>query len=325
MEITDIHRLVEEAEPPFLAGHHKEGSDNAPGHAADTADHDDEQDIVGQLHREGRRRYGAEVHGQQRPADAGKEGADNKGHLFMLGKVDTHGLRGDFIFTDGFEGTPVRRAEKHHYNENAETGNDKRRIERGETGDHFQPQRAVGNGIQRRTADGDTHNLGEAQRRDGEVVALQAKNRRADEQSKESGNETGNNHRHRYGQSNVGQSVIDAVEIVNHPFGLYGNGQHSENVSTDGHKSRLPQGKQPGKTVQQVHGNRHQGVNSAELQNRSQHRRTGHIIHIHKEQENSNGRNQQKRAYDFCFFLHNRSHFLCLFFAEQTGRTNQQN
>ena len=241
MEITDVHRLVEETEPPFFAGHNEEGSDNAPGHTADTADNDDEQDIVSQLHGEGRRCYGAEVHGQQRPADAGEEGADNKGHLFMFGKVNTHSLRGDLVFADCFEGTPVRGTEKHHHNEDAKTRYDEGRIERGETGDHFQPQRAVGNGIQRRAADGDTHDLREAQRRDGEIVALQAKYRGADEQSKESGNETGQDHGHGNGHTDIGNGVVDPVKVKDDASGFHGNGQNTEGISAERHKAGLPQ------------------------------------------------------------------------------------
>ena len=107
LERADIRLVVQEAQPPLGAGDVQEGGDAAAGDRADTADDDDEQDLIGHGRGKDLGLHGRCEHRKERAGHAREKRADDKGQALVLFEVHTHGLRRDLIIADGLERAAV--------------------------------------------------------------------------------------------------------------------------------------------------------------------------------------------------------------------------
>ena len=85
----------------------QEGRDAAAGDAADAADNDHQQGLIGHGRLEGGGLHRGLEHGQQRAAHAREEARDDECVHLVAEEVDAHGLGGHFVVADGLEGAAV--------------------------------------------------------------------------------------------------------------------------------------------------------------------------------------------------------------------------
>ena len=205
----------------------------------------------------------------------------------MLGQVDTHGLGSDLVVTDSLEGTAVGGVNKQHDEGNADGRHDKGEQNGIKVGKSAQQVGRVGQRPHLLPLDDGAHDLGKAQRGDGQIVALELEHRQADEPSKDSRHDARQNKTHDHGQAELHDA---AVKILIHTQSIrHRDGEDAIGISADHHEARLPQGKQTREAVEQVQRHRHQRVDGAFFQNGGQHGVMLELIHI-----------QQKRDADGC-------------------------
>ena len=99
----------------------------------------------------------------------------------MVGKVDAHGLGGDLIVADGLERAAIGRVDKQHDDGDADADDHERHERIRKIREAAQELRAVGDRRERLQLDKSADNFGKAERRDGQIVALELQNRQADE------------------------------------------------------------------------------------------------------------------------------------------------
>ena len=99
----------------------------------------------------------------------------------MVGKVDAHGLGGDLIVADGLERAAIGRVDKQHDDGDADADDHERHERIREIREAAQELRAVGDRRERLQLDKGADNFGKAERRDGQIVALELQNRQADQ------------------------------------------------------------------------------------------------------------------------------------------------
>ena len=192
----------------------------------------------------------------------------------MLGKINAHRLRCDLIVADGLERAAIGRVDDKDDQRDANGGNDENAVVGREAGDLRQPKRAVRNAVERRGGDNDADDLCKAERRNGEIVAFELQDRRADERGKERADNAGGKQRCDDRQMEIGKPVGNAVKIVHAGACRCGDRENGVGISAERHKPRLTERKEPRETVAEVHGHRKQRIDRAELQNRAEHRRT---------------------------------------------------
>ena len=202
----------------------------------------------------------------------------------MPRQVDAHGLGGHLVVANGHEGPAVTGVNQRHNQRNAHARDQERHqggqvqrhlslrifdveiIERGKQAQHVG---AVGDRAQFIPLEDGANDLRKAQRGDRQIVALEAKHRQADQKGENRRHDTRQNERrnHRHGKLNQA-----AVIVLIHGRALrHRNGQNAIGVGPDEHEARLPQRKQAGKAVEQVHRHRDQRVGRAFLQHRKEH------------------------------------------------------
>ena len=132
----------------------------------------------------------------------------------MLGKINAHCLRCDLIVSDGLERAAVGRVDDKNDQRDANGDNDENAVVGREAGDLRQAERAVRNAVERRGGDNDADDLRKAERRNGEIVAFELEDRRADERGKERADNAGGKQRCDDRQMEIGKPVGNAVKIV---------------------------------------------------------------------------------------------------------------
>ena len=91
----------------------------------------------------------------------------------MLGQVDAHSLGGDLVVADGLERAAVSRIDNQHDDADADAGNDERENHAVKVGKLPQQVGGVGEGTHLLPLDDGAHDLGKAQRGNGQIVRLQ--------------------------------------------------------------------------------------------------------------------------------------------------------
>ena len=179
----------------------------------------------------------------------------------MAQQGNAHGLRGDLVLADGLERAPVaggdqQRDEHDHGERDAIAPPDVGRL-----GDGLEALRAVGDALC--VGDEDADDLGKAERRDGEVVAAQAQAGQADEERHARRQQPADDQRDAEGQ---GQRVKRRDERLEHEDGFLlgdGDGQQGDAVCADRHEARVPQRKNAGEALHEVHGECEHDVDGA--------------------------------------------------------------
>ena len=265
---------VEAAQQPFDAGNVEEARDDGAGDRADAADDDDEQDLIGHraLEREGL--HCAHVHGEHAAADAREERRDDKGEALVVREVDAHGLGGDLIVADGLEGAAVGRV--NHQQDDADEDGDQNEIGPGmaKVRITFEQVGAVGDRAEGVPLEERAEDLGEAERRDGEVVGLQPKHRqtnevrhqRGDQAADEQGDEDAD-----YGARALAEEIRERLrqgELDEAAFKLLidaralgdRDAEHGVGIRAEQHEARLTEGEQAREAVEQVHRDGDEGI-----------------------------------------------------------------
>ena len=122
----------------------------------------------------------------------------------MMGQIDTHGLRSDFIITDGLERTAIGGVNQHHDNGDTDARYHER-IQHGLEGREISEQvGAVGQRAQLIPLEYRTDDLRKAQSRDSQIIALQTQYRQTDEVSEDRSHDTARNQGQGYRNMNTG-------------------------------------------------------------------------------------------------------------------------
>ena len=219
----------------------------------------------------------------------------------MLKQVDAHGLGGDLVVPYGLEGPAVGGIHQHHDDGDAQAGYRKGEEHAGEGGEAAQQVGAVGDGPQGVPLEEGPDDLRKAQRGDGQVIAFEPQHRQADQEGEEGGRQARQDQGHRHGQGKLDQAPVKV--LVYRVPGLGGDGEDAVGIGADQHKARLAQGKQAGKAVEQVHGDRHQGVDGALFEHHKQH--GGGVHHLLQHIQHHKQGHDQAGGDEICrFFLH---------------------
>ena len=237
----------------------------------------------------------------------------------MPGEIDAHGLRRHLVVPDGFKGPAVGGVDEKHddghadarQQEGREGGEAQHRlpigvldVEVGEGGEVFQGVGAVGDRPQLIPLEHRPDDLAEAQGGDGQIVAFQPQHGKADEPGHRRRHAAPQNQRQHHPQHQAkrpaaeklrqgevdGGAVVDIVDRV--PLGG-GNGQNRVGIRAQQHEARLAQGEQAREAVEQVHGNRHQGVDRALFQGGEDHDVFVRVQHVFQD---NHQRQQGRRA-----------------------------
>ena len=211
----------------------------------------------------------------------------------MARQVDAHGLGGHLVVADGLDGAAIAGVDQQHHDGDAHAGDDegnqRGEVERPAAGEGnveiveggvvLEHVGAVGHRPQLLPLEHGADDLGKAQRGDGQIVALQAQHRQADQKGEQRRHKPREDQRGHHAQ----RHADGAVEVLIHRFArLVGKGEDGIGIAADEHEARLPQGKQAGKAVEQVHRNRHQGVGRALFENREKHGSGGQKLFEHE-------------------------------------------
>ena len=185
----------------------------------------------------------------------------------MVRKVDAHGLSRHFIVADRLEGAAVGGVHQQHDARDKRAGKQHVRACTGEIGIALEQVRAVGDGTERVPLEEGAQDLGEAERCNGEIIALETQHRKTDQIRKQRRDQTADEQRreHAHGRADrlaqkAGEKLRNgeldktAVKVLIHAGALGdGNAQHRIGICTEEHKACLTEGKQTGKAVQKVH------------------------------------------------------------------------
>ena len=194
----------------------------------------------------------------------------------MVREVDAHGLCRDLIVTDGLERAAIGRVHEQQNDGDEQANQNQVRACAAKIGVALEKVRAVRERAQCVPLEERTYDLGKAQRRDGQIVGLQAKDRQTDQISDQCGNKTADHERHDHTDhgtyvlpQNTGEDLGKrelhdaAVKILVHACALVdGDAQNGIGVCAKEHEACLAEGKQTRKAVEQVHGNSHERIHS---------------------------------------------------------------
>ena len=171
-------------------------------------------------------------------------------------QIDAHGLGGDLVVADGLERPPVGGVDEQHDQQDAHAGN-------GGVGHHafrrgkvIQRVGAVGQRAELAELHQTADDLREAQRGNGQIVALQPQHRQANEECEERGHHACRQQRQHQRHLKLHQTV--AVVAEHGAPQLHRDGQNGIGIRAQQHEARLTQREQTGKAVEQVHGHRRQ-------------------------------------------------------------------
>ena len=204
--------------------------------------------------------------------DAREERGDDEHADLVACDVHAGGLRRDVVLTDGDGRAAVAGAHDHVERGDAEHRDDERVGERGVGRDAEQALAAVGQRGEDRV-DQHADDLAEAQRDDGEVVALQAQRGHADEEREERRHQAAAHQRERIDRGGLRQEL---------------GGQHGGGVSAHGHEARVAQRQLAQIAAGEVQAGRHDdGVADLDEQRVHGDAVRGGIAHHQKEDEDA--------------------------------------
>ena len=204
-----------------------------------------------------------------------------------------HGLRRHLVLAYGLEGAAVGGVYEQHDDEDAHRGHEHRHEggkgylcpadvegEVGEARVAAQDVGAVGDGAELLPLEDGLDYLGKAERRDGEVVALEPEHGQADEPGEEGGDEAGEYHgqQRAYDEARRGHGLqpedavygllegeVDGgvIVLIHAVYALGRDGEDGVGVGADEHEARLAEREEAREAVEQVHGHGDQGVDRA--------------------------------------------------------------
>ena len=218
----------------------------------------------------------------------------------MPRQIDAHGLGGDLIVPDGLERPAVGGVDEQHDQQDAHTGDGgvgHHVLRRGEV---VQRVGAVGQRAELAQLHQPADDLREAQRGDGQIVALQPQHRQANEECEERGHHACRQQRQHQRHLKLHQTV--AVVAEHGAPQLHRDGQDRVGISAQQHEARLTQRKQAGEAVEQVHGHRRQREGTHLAQHREPHGR-GRREGIHAAHQRHQHRHQDQVAEGALVFL----------------------
>ena len=189
-------------------------------------------------------------------------------------EVDAHGLRRDLVVADGLECASVSRIHEQQNDGDEQANQNQVRACAAKIGVALEKVRAVRERAQCVPLEECAHDLGKAQRRDGQIVGLQTKHRQTDQVRNERRNEAADHERHDHTDhgahvlpqntgENFGKRELHnaAVKVLIHARALVdGDAQNGIGVCAKKHEARLTEGKQTRKAVEQVHGDCHERI-----------------------------------------------------------------
>ena len=172
---------------------------------AGAAEHDGGEEEDGQDELEGVGRDGGDVAGVERAREAADGRADGEGPQLVLERGHAHQLGGVLVLADGRPGPPYPAALEAPHQEHHEDDHDERQPVVGRGVEHVELEGAdvgraghVGDAVGPAEPSGvlgdDPHDLAEAQRDDGQVVAPQPQRRRAEQEARDHGDDHADGH-----------------------------------------------------------------------------------------------------------------------------------
>ena len=192
----------------------------------------------------------------------------------MVREVDAHGLGGDLIVADGLEGAAVGRVD--HQQDDADENGDQDEVGPGvaKVRITFEQVGAVGDRAEGVPLEERAEDLGEAERRDGEVVGLQPEHRqtnevrhqRGDQAADEQGDEDADYGAHALAEEireRLRQRELDesALKLLIHARALGDwDAEHGVGIRAEQHEARLTEGEQAREAVEQVHRDGDEGI-----------------------------------------------------------------
>ena len=202
----------------------------------------------------------------------------------MVGKVDAHGLGGDLIVADGLERAAIGRVDKQHDDGDADADDHERHEGIGEIREAAQQLRAIGDRRERLELDQRADDLGEAERGDGQIVALELQDGQADEVRQPRGEQARQQQRNEHAEDSarriaegvlqrLGQGEFEQriIVLIHRRADAARDVDGGEGIGADQHEARLAEGEQARKAVEQVHRDGDKGIDRALAQNRREH------------------------------------------------------
>ena len=170
-------------------------------------------------------------------ADAGKECADGKGHDLVIGHVDTGSRSRDVVLTDGLHGAAIFAADEQVHDGNADHHDPEYPREGGQLEDAAHCFTAAGDG---KVAEADADDFGKRHGDNGEIVAAQAQRRDADQYAHDARSQAAD------------QQRDQEQPQIRKPFACQRAGYNGGDISADRNKPRMPQGELAHKANYQV-------------------------------------------------------------------------
>ena len=333
---------IQTAQQPLERRDVEEAREHAAGDGADAADDDQQQYLIGHAASERHRLHRAHVHRQHTAADAREERGNDEGKALVVGKIDAHRLGGDLVVADGFERAAVSGVHQQHNARDEHADEQQVRGRAAEIGIALEKVRGVGQRTDGVPLDNGAHDLGKAEGRNGEVVALQTQNGQTDQIGEERRDQTADKQREDHADRRAdlvteearedlrqGELHDTAVKILVYARALGDrDAQHRVGIRAEEHKARLTEGEKARKAVEQVHRNGDEGIDRRlfdDLDHNVIARELGVEDHRDRQHDEQDERGEEILFADrFLFHLHPSLHLVRDLFAEQSRGLDAQ-
>jgi len=197
----------------------RDGGDDGTCQRAHAAEHDHDH-VVDRLQPSGHRGVQrADVLGEDAAGDAREERGDSEHEHLHVGDVDAGRACRDLVVADGLDGTAVTGAGEHEQQHDGDDGDPEHDVQVG--GAFDADQRLSGGALVEAHAAGDLQVLddhaddfAEAQRDDGEVIAMQTQCRNADQDAEDAGDHAAGERRQQESQRRIHRNAVGDEQLA---------------------------------------------------------------------------------------------------------------